>query len=112
MELATGFKIYLPDRTHFDALINAGIERIPDPGRSVFLDSVATAQHSAGMHHLARSTFEQAIASALAQFGEDHPSVATSRSNLAMVLKDLGDLEGAKKLLEQALASDLAQFGE
>ena len=28
---------------------------------------------------------------------EDHPNVATLRSNLAMILKDLGDLAGAKR---------------
>ena len=42
----------------------------------------------------------------------NHPSVANTRSNLAGVLQDLGDLEGAKELLEQAMASALAQFGE
>jgi tetratricopeptide (TPR) repeat protein len=48
----------------------------------------------------------------LKNLGEEHPSVATSRSNLALVLKDLGELEAARKLLEQALASDLKNLGE
>jgi tetratricopeptide (TPR) repeat protein len=44
--------------------------------------------------------------------GEDHPSVATRRSNLAVVLKDLGELPRARELLEKALASDLKNLGE
>jgi hypothetical protein len=35
--------------------------------------------------------FEQALASALKTYGEDHPAVARRRNNLASVLKDLGE---------------------
>lgn len=50
--------------------------------------------------------------SMLPNLGEDHPSVATSRSNLAGVLQDLGELPGARELLEQALASALVNLGD
>jgi tetratricopeptide (TPR) repeat protein len=60
----------------------------------------------------AKELLERALASALQNLGEDHPSVATSRSNLAAVLRALGDLPRAKELLERALASDLQNLGE
>ncbi|MEM6448520.1 MAG: tetratricopeptide repeat protein, partial [Cyanobacteria bacterium P01_D01_bin.123] len=44
-------------------------------------------------------------------FGSDHPNTARRYSNLAMVLKDLGDYEGAKELLEKATASAEQNFG-
>ena len=37
-------------------------------------------------------------------FGPDHPNVARDANNLGLVLKDLGDLDGARKALERALA--------
>ncbi len=36
-------------------------------------------------------------------FGVDHPTTAVRYSNLALVLKDLGDYSGAKALLEKAI---------
>ncbi|MDQ2862349.1 MAG: tetratricopeptide repeat protein [Bacteroidota bacterium] len=46
------------------------------------------------------------------KFGEGHPSTATLYSNLATVLQDLGDYEGARVLLEKAVASDEKNFGK
>ncbi len=43
-------------------------------------------------------------------FEPGHPSIARSQSNLAMVLKDLGELEEARDLLRKALASDEKSF--
>jgi hypothetical protein len=37
-------------------------------------------------------------------FGPDHPEVATDVNNLRSVLKDLGDLAGARAAFERALA--------
>ena len=37
-------------------------------------------------------------------YGPDHPTMAIRANNIGMVLKDLGDLEGAKAHLERALA--------
>ena len=44
-------------------------------------------------------------------FGPDHPNVARVVNNLGMVLKDLGDLDGAGKAFERALTIDENAFG-
>jgi hypothetical protein len=36
-------------------------------------------------------------------YGEDHPQVATAHNNLGSVLKDQGDLAGARVCFERAL---------
>ncbi|MEA3397248.1 MAG: tetratricopeptide repeat protein, partial [Chloroflexota bacterium] len=36
--------------------------------------------------------------------GEEHPQVATAHNNLGSVLKDLGDLAGARAAYERSLA--------
>jgi tetratricopeptide (TPR) repeat protein len=43
--------------------------------------------------------------------GPDHTAVATDVNNLAMVLKDLGDLAGARQGFERALAIGEAAYG-
>ena len=43
--------------------------------------------------------------------GHDHPDVASMLGNLGRVLKDLGDLPGAKKTYERALRMNKAVFG-
>ena len=53
---------------------------------------------------------QKELASAEASFEPGHPSIATRQSNLALVLKDLGELEEARDLLRQALASAEASF--
>ncbi len=46
-------------------------------------------------------------------FEQEYPSeLSHLQNNLALVLQDLGDYEGAKALLEKALASDEQNFGE
>jgi hypothetical protein len=40
-----------------------------------------------------------------------HPSIATRQSNLAMVLKDLGELEEARDLAKKAYATALSLLG-
>jgi tetratricopeptide (TPR) repeat protein len=45
-------------------------------------------------------------------FGEEHPTTAVRYSNLATVLQDLGDYEGAKKLLEKAYKVYFTQLGD
>ena len=51
------------------------------------------------------------MASAQKNFGPDHPNVAISSSNLAVVYQALGRYEEAAGLLEAALASDQKNFG-
>ncbi len=45
-------------------------------------------------------------------FGKDHPTTAVRYSNLATVLQDLGDYEGAKDLLEKAYETYKDHLGE
>ena len=60
----------------------------------------------------ARQLVERALASTVKTYGEDHPEVATVRSNLSYVLHDLGKLSAARQLLEQVLASVLNTYEE
>ena len=46
---------------------------------------------------LAMRLFERALAIVEAAYGSDHPSVGSDVNNLALVLQDLGDLEGARR---------------
>ena len=45
-----------------------------------------------------------ALAITEAAYGPDHPTVAASLNNLALILKDLGQAAGARPLQERALA--------
>jgi len=60
----------------------------------------------------ARAWTEAALKIALEVYDENHPEVALQRSNLAAILKDLGDLEGAKRETETALKIDLEVYDE
>ncbi len=114
IEIHTGYRIYRTYRPHFDhALDLAGttLAMAPDV-HSWLLDRVGIGASSAGDLPRAKELLERALASDLQNLGEDHPSVATGRSNLATALQDLGDLPRAKELLERALASDLQNLGE
>ncbi|MCH7827078.1 MAG: tetratricopeptide repeat protein [Bacteroidetes bacterium] len=55
-----------------------------------------------GKYEKARDLLEDALKSALENFGKKHPSVAISKSNLGLVYKDLGEYEKARDLLEDA----------
>jgi Flp pilus assembly protein TadD len=55
--------------------------------------------------------YERALAIAEAALGPDHEDVAKWRSNLGLVLQDLGDLEGARVQVERALAISEAALG-
>ena len=46
-----------------------------------------------------------------AAYGPDHSAVATDLHNLAAILRELGDLEGARPLQERALAITEARSG-
>jgi tetratricopeptide (TPR) repeat protein len=59
-----------------------------------------------------RSLPAGAVPPNLKAYGEDHPTIATARSNFALLLRSLGELSTARKLLAQALASDLRTYGE
>ena len=112
--IADGFRIYQADGKHLEqaaddavAMLGLGHARV-----SRLLDRLATALQSMSDLSRARELFELALASDLKNRGEDHPSVATRRTDLALVLRQLGDLPRAKELLELALASALKNYGE
>ncbi|HEX4769555.1 MAG TPA: tetratricopeptide repeat protein [Bryobacteraceae bacterium] len=44
-------------------------------------------------------------------FEPGHPSIGTSQSNLALVLKDLRQLEEARDLLRRAYSASLERYG-
>jgi tetratricopeptide (TPR) repeat protein len=114
IEIHTGYRIYRTYRPHFDHVLDrAGTTVAISPDlHSWLLDRVGTGAQSAGDLPRAKELLERALASDLQNLGEDHPSVATRRSNLALVLRALGDLPRAKELLERALALALRNLDE
>jgi len=106
IELATGFLVYAPARAHFDTAVELARKNVHAPTSADLFAGIATALHSLGELLSARDTFQLALASDLANFGEDHERVATLRSNLALVYQDLGDFLAARQLLELALRAD------
>jgi tetratricopeptide (TPR) repeat protein len=88
IDLATGFRIYTPDRFHFDTALEQ-IADLDGEQASLLQDKIGAAFYSLGYFEQARKLREQALASDLKNLGEEHPSVAASRSNLALVLQDL-----------------------
>ena len=67
--------------------------------------------HVRGLYAEARDFLVLALESGLKQFGPDDPNVAVQRSNLANILRDLGEHAEARRQIELALESDLKQFG-
>src|SRR3546814_9153962 len=55
--------------------------------------------------------YRQAVATRRAQLGDDHPDVASSRNNLAVLLNDLGQFEAAERLYREVIASRRRAFG-
>lgn len=82
------------------------------PDRTGYLSELADLAHSLGDYHIAVEYYEQALASYLKSYGEDHPDVAIDRNNLGMAWLALGEYEKAIAYLEKALASDLKIYGE
>ena len=60
----------------------------------------------------ARDLLILALESDIKNFGQEHPSTALRRSNLATAYTALGDYEQAKKLFKQAYATLKAKLGE
>ena len=89
----------------------SGLEILPEKVSRLW-DNLANVLRTSGDYRRAAKLLEQALASAMRNFGEDHSKVAVSRSNLANVLIDLGDYPRAVELHKQALASNLRNFGE
>jgi tetratricopeptide (TPR) repeat protein len=80
----------------------------PDAVTVNYLGLVLRAQGDLGQ---ARTHCERALTIDEANYGPEHPAVATTINNLAGVLRDQGDLEGARRLHERALAIFEARLG-
>ncbi|MEE8584426.1 MAG: tetratricopeptide repeat protein [Acidobacteriota bacterium] len=63
-----------------------------------------------GRYRLGAEWRRKALQQAQDGYPPDHPAIAVSQSNLALVLKDLGELEEARDLLRTALESDQRSF--
>jgi tetratricopeptide (TPR) repeat protein len=88
----------------------ARVEAEPDR-TSWLLDRAATYLQGRARLVEAREYFERALAIAEAALGPDQLTVSVRRGNLGLVLRDLGDLEGARAQLERALAISEAALG-
>jgi tetratricopeptide (TPR) repeat protein len=80
-------------------------------------ESAITITTALGWHHrawgryvLAKPFYRDALSRSERTYAPGHPSIARSQSNLAVVLKDLGELEEARDLLRKALASAEAGY--
>ena len=82
------------------------------PDRTDYLSDLADLTHTLGEYEKAVEYYEQALASYLKTYGEDHPGVAISRNNLGATWDSLGEYKKAIGYYEQALASDLKTYGE
>ena len=96
-------------RKAFDHAMRAS-QLMPEEGR--YLNLAGYIADTLGEYDKAIGYFEQALASALATFGEAHPNVAATHNNLGSAWKALGDYDKAIGYYELALASGLATFGK
>ncbi|MCL4262588.1 MAG: tetratricopeptide repeat protein [Anaerolineae bacterium] len=67
--------------------------------------------HHRAVYTQAGDCYRRALAIDEKALGPDHPTVATRLNNLGMLLKDEGDLAGARPYLERALAIDEKALG-
>jgi tetratricopeptide (TPR) repeat protein len=89
----------------------AATDRLSPEGRGSLLSFVGIHNQTMGRFTAARHAFSRALASDEKSFEPGHPSIAIRQSNLALVLKDLGQLEEARDLLRQAYSASLERYG-
>jgi tetratricopeptide (TPR) repeat protein/class 3 adenylate cyclase len=77
---------------------------------AALLTDVGRHHRNLGRYRLSEKYNREAMALAQNNFEPGHPSIATSQSNLALVLQDLGQLEEARDLLREALASNQKSY--
>ncbi|MDN5211930.1 tetratricopeptide repeat protein [Fulvivirgaceae bacterium BMA12] len=75
------------------------------------MNNLALRYQDLGDYQKAALLLEETLDSDLKNFGENHSTVARTRSNLAVVYSYLGDYQKATELLEKAVESDLQNFG-
>ncbi len=78
--------------------------------RAELLHTTGTIFHNLGLWSRSRVDLEEALSLRRALFGDDHPSIGETRSRLALVLANLGDVETARRMstLATATARDAA----
>lgn len=113
IELATGYQVYRDDGVHLELAMGQAknVLGLGDNRLSLLFDRLGTALQSLGSLRRARELLEQALASDLKNLGEDHPSVATRRFNLAMIMEDSDDYDAARRVFAQALATEERSLG-
>lgn len=94
---------------HADALIYS--EWITEEQISDISNYLGWHYRNWGRYRLTETYKRQALESAQKSFEPGHPSVARSQSNLALVLKDLGELSEARDMLRQAYEVLLDKYG-
>ena len=94
--------------THAEVVL--GENRLPDDDAIELLTQLGEHHRTMGRFIIARSFAVAALERAENSFEPGHPSIAIRQSNLATVLRDLGQLEDARDLLKQALASEEKSF--
>ena len=90
-------------------------ERYPEfadhPSRIELLDHLGWVYKESGEYGKSKALRELALSISLQINGEEDSITSRLRSNLALVLKALGDYKGAKELLQKATISDEKNFG-
>ncbi len=94
---------------HGQAILNADIAE-PEHATEIAIYT-SWHQQQRGRFQLAKDAGRQALALAEKTYAPGHTNIAVCQSYLGLVLRDLGDLDGAKALLTDALASDQQTFG-
>jgi tetratricopeptide (TPR) repeat protein len=93
---------------HAEALVTEGSA---EPGVAIdILGDAATQHQRRGRYRLSARLALKALQLAEQTFAAGDSDIATRQSNLAAVLKDLGELAKARDLLHAALASDQRSF--
>lgn len=82
-----------------------------DQQRAVLLSSEGVAMRNLGRYAEAQQLYEQALVIQESRLGPDHPDLATTYNNLAIVVRRAGDYRRARQLYHKALAIREAHFG-
>ncbi len=111
-DVSTNYTLLFPWIPHAEQVLSV----LPEEERghkdvSRLMNNLGIVMKETGQYERARELLEAALASAMKNFGAEHPNVAVSQSNLAEVYRNLGQYERGRELLEAALASDLKNFG-
>jgi len=97
---------YLDVLNHYEKAVRLA------PNNSLYLNEAGLINQKLAYFKKAIGYHEQALASDLKTYGEDHPDVATDRNNLGMAWQALGEYQKAIGYLEQALGSVFKTYGE